>query len=336
MNIRSRKFGAVLALAAGASLANNPVLAQAASAQPVQKMEKFVVTGSYIPTTETAFTAGVSPVVRIDQKVIEESGLTNTAELLQKITVSNGGSVPISNNATGFTPAASSISLRGLGAEATLVLINGRRVASYPVGNGGTSGSLSSSSAITLAAGGALAFNLASGSSGLSFSNTITATAGAAINNLKTGNVLTLASSPANVTYGVLADETTATPTIANISFSATPTFSTNTINVVTTGYQSTFSSLRFLTWPSGSATGTVTLKMNGTTLASGSSGAGGQLSFVSSMGVVMGPGYFWYVNNNGTVTASTTNTSALLQASSMAFSNTSIQPLVNASRTCV
>ncbi|MEY4005405.1 MAG: hypothetical protein RLZZ221_1501, partial [Verrucomicrobiota bacterium] len=119
-------------------MTSSPALAQAAGSQPVQKMEKFVVTGSYIPTTETAFSAGVSPVVRIDQKVIDESGLTNTAELLQKITVSNGGSVPISNNATGFTPAASSISLRGLGAEATLVLINGRRVASYPVGNGGT------------------------------------------------------------------------------------------------------------------------------------------------------------------------------------------------------
>ncbi len=139
MNIRSRKFRAAFTLAVIASVASSPAVAQTAPAnQPVQKMEKFVVTGSYIPTTETAFSAGVSPVVRIDQKVIEQSGLTNTAELLQKITVSNGGSVPISNNATGFTPAASSISLRGLGAEATLVLINGRRVASYPVGNGGT------------------------------------------------------------------------------------------------------------------------------------------------------------------------------------------------------
>ena len=123
---------AAIAFTGVAAMTSSPALAQAAGSQPVQKMEKFVVTGSYIPTTETAFSAGVSPVVRIDQKVIEDSGLTNTAELLQKITVSNGGSVPISNNATGFTPAASSISLRGLGAEATLVLINGRRVASYP------------------------------------------------------------------------------------------------------------------------------------------------------------------------------------------------------------
>ncbi len=104
----------------------------------MHKMDKFTVTGSYIPTNDTAYTAGPSPVVRLDQQVIQESGLTTVSELLQKITVTNGGSVPISNNATGFTPAATSASLRGLGPEATLVLINGRRVASYPVGNGGT------------------------------------------------------------------------------------------------------------------------------------------------------------------------------------------------------
>ena len=101
-------------------------------------METFTVTGSYIPTNETAFTAGVSPVIRIDQKVIDESGLSNVTELLQRVTVSNGGAVPISNNGTGFTPAATSASLRGLGPEATLVLLNGRRVAPYPIGNSGT------------------------------------------------------------------------------------------------------------------------------------------------------------------------------------------------------
>ncbi|HYC71841.1 MAG TPA: TonB-dependent receptor [Opitutaceae bacterium] len=102
------------------------------------KLEKFVVTGSYIPATETAINAGVSPVVQIDRKVIDQSGFTNTADLLQKITISNGNAVPISNNATGFTPGATSVSLRALGPEATLVLINGRRVAPYPVGTGGT------------------------------------------------------------------------------------------------------------------------------------------------------------------------------------------------------
>ena len=108
-------------------------LAAAPAAQEEVKLEKFVVTGSYIPTTGTAMDATVSPVVRIDRKIIDQSGYTTAADLLQKITASNGGSVPISNNATGFTPAASSVSLRGLGPEATLVLINGRRVAPYPV-----------------------------------------------------------------------------------------------------------------------------------------------------------------------------------------------------------
>jgi iron complex outermembrane recepter protein len=103
-----------------------------------QSLERFVVTGSYIPTTETAFSAGVAPVVRLDRKVIDQSGFNTAAELLQRVTVSNGGSVPISNNATGFTPAGTSVSLRGLGPEATLVLINGRRVAAYPVGTDGT------------------------------------------------------------------------------------------------------------------------------------------------------------------------------------------------------
>ncbi|HVS53248.1 MAG TPA: TonB-dependent receptor [Opitutaceae bacterium] len=103
-----------------------------------QQLDRFVVTGSYIPSTETAVEAGASPIVRLDRKAIEETGYTSTAELLQTTNVANANSVPISNNATGFTPGASAISLRGLGPEATLVLINGRRVADYPVGAGGS------------------------------------------------------------------------------------------------------------------------------------------------------------------------------------------------------
>ncbi|MGH7956936.1 MAG: TonB-dependent receptor domain-containing protein, partial [Opitutaceae bacterium] len=135
-----------LTLLSGLSPGTTSVFAQATStsttttsgAAAPQTLDAFVVTGSYIPSTETAVEAGASPVVRVDRKDIEESGSTSTAELLQKITVANANSVPISNNATGFTPGATSISLRGLGPEATLVLINGRRVAPYPVGVGGS------------------------------------------------------------------------------------------------------------------------------------------------------------------------------------------------------
>ncbi len=136
ISLRLRPLAVAFVVLASGRLA----LAQAvpAAGEAPDKLEPFVVTGSYIPTTETAVEAGPSPVVRIDRKQIAETGLTNTAELLQSITVSNANAVPISNNSTGFTPAASSISLRGLGPEATLVLINGRRVAAYPVGAGGS------------------------------------------------------------------------------------------------------------------------------------------------------------------------------------------------------
>lgn len=140
MNIlRSRKIASGAALLLSLSGFAASTFAQATSAEEDSvELEKFVVTGSYIPTTETSFSAGTSPVVMLDRQVIDQVGLTTAAELLQKITVSNGGSVPISNNATGFTPAGTSTSLRGLGPEATLVLINGRRVAPYPLGTSGT------------------------------------------------------------------------------------------------------------------------------------------------------------------------------------------------------
>jgi outer membrane receptor protein involved in Fe transport len=130
------------AFAAGVTLAASG-LAQTADKPSDDKakvvtLEKYVVTGSNIPTTETAVEAGIFPVVSLDRKTIDETGYQTAAELLQKITVSNGGSVPLSNNATGFTPTASSTSVHGLGPEATLVLINGHRVASYPQGQGGT------------------------------------------------------------------------------------------------------------------------------------------------------------------------------------------------------
>ena len=104
---------------------------------PTVTLEKYTVTGSNIPTTLTAGEAGALPVVSIGQADIDKSGYSTVADLLQKITVSNGGAVPISNNATGFTPAAASVSIHGLGPEATLVLINGHRVADYPIGAGG-------------------------------------------------------------------------------------------------------------------------------------------------------------------------------------------------------
>ncbi len=98
--------------------------------------ERVIVTGSNIPTAEEV---GPNPVLNINRDLINKSGERTTEELIRDLPVANANGVPVSNNATGFTPGASSISLRGFGPSATLLLIDGRRVAPYPIGQGGTS-----------------------------------------------------------------------------------------------------------------------------------------------------------------------------------------------------
>ncbi len=98
--------------------------------------ERIIVTGSNIPTAQEV---GPNPVLNINRDLINKSGERTAEQLIKALPVANGGGVPISNNETGFTPGASAISLRGLGPQATLVLIDGRRLAPYPIGNGGTS-----------------------------------------------------------------------------------------------------------------------------------------------------------------------------------------------------
>ena len=144
MNMSSVKnLRAVLVLGTSLAAIATAGFAQTAAAPSPEKaisLEKFVVTGSNIPTTETSGEAQTFPVTVYDKDKLAKFGYNNTAELLQKISFSNGGSVPVSNNAVGTSgsPGASSISLRGLGPEATLVLINGRRLAQFPAGGAGS------------------------------------------------------------------------------------------------------------------------------------------------------------------------------------------------------
>ncbi len=100
-------------------------------------LEEFVAEGTLIRQVETAFESRSVPIQVIDREQIDIAGFTTAEEYFQNLAINGGGSVPMQNNQTGFTPAASSISLRGLGPDATLVLINGRRVSSYPIGQGG-------------------------------------------------------------------------------------------------------------------------------------------------------------------------------------------------------
>jgi outer membrane receptor protein involved in Fe transport len=93
--------------------------------------ERVMVTGSNIPT---AAEVGPNPVQTLDRQTIDQSGERTVEELIKNLPVANANGVPTSNNIGGNGAGASSISLRGLDPGATLVLINGHRVASFPVG----------------------------------------------------------------------------------------------------------------------------------------------------------------------------------------------------------
>ena len=121
--------------APGAAGEPSPAAQPANQAGGTAETERVVVTGSNIPTAQEV---GPNPVLSINRDLIEKSGERTAEELIRNLPVSNAGGVPISNNATGFTPGAAAVSLRGFGPDATLVLINGRRVAPYPIGAGGT------------------------------------------------------------------------------------------------------------------------------------------------------------------------------------------------------
>jgi iron complex outermembrane receptor protein len=106
-----------------------------ANEQGTAEAERVIVTGSNIPTAEEV---GSNPVLAINRDLIEKSGERQAAELLRDLPVANANGVPVSNNAAAFTSGAASVSLRGFTPEATLLLIDGRRVAPYPIGQGNT------------------------------------------------------------------------------------------------------------------------------------------------------------------------------------------------------
>jgi iron complex outermembrane recepter protein len=94
---------------------------------PPQKIEKIEVTGSNIKRIDAE---AVSPVQVITRSDIERSGRATIAEVLRDIP-QNGGQSFNETFTNSFSPGASGIALRGLSQKSTLVLINGRRMASY-------------------------------------------------------------------------------------------------------------------------------------------------------------------------------------------------------------
>ena len=129
------RFGLATALVAGVAFAAQPTV----STNDVQKMEKFVVTGSLIPI---AAGSPAIPVTVIGAPEIEKTGVsTDLLDVLKKAQPAFFGSNNIGsengNISSGSTNGGSQVSLRN---RATLVLINGRRANISPVlASGGAS-----------------------------------------------------------------------------------------------------------------------------------------------------------------------------------------------------
>ncbi len=98
------------------------------TAQRDEGLEEIVVTGSRLRRSTYS---SVSPLQIISGQISREIGLTSAADILQESTAASGQQIDLTFG--GFVldngPGTSTISLRGLGANRTLVLINGRRLA---------------------------------------------------------------------------------------------------------------------------------------------------------------------------------------------------------------
>ena len=91
------------------------------------------VTGSAIPRTSKETP---SPVIVINALQIKRSGLTTVADVVRSVSADNSGTIPTAFTA-GFAAGSSGVALRGLTVNSTLVLIDGRRVASYALADDG-------------------------------------------------------------------------------------------------------------------------------------------------------------------------------------------------------
>jgi len=130
----------VATVALGLALVAAPAVAQSApntttttAAADEAPAPEIVVTGSSIKriNTETA-----SPLTMIDSKQLATTGYDNLATVLSNLT-SNGAGALSNSNSEAFAGGASGIALRGLSVGATLVLVDGHRLAPYPLSDDG-------------------------------------------------------------------------------------------------------------------------------------------------------------------------------------------------------
>jgi len=125
-HIQRKELACALVQALGAGVVLS--MAVTAAHAQAQKVEKIEVTGSNIKRIDTETAA---PVQIITREEIERSGKTTITELLRSLPSNLTGGLNDLTGSNSFSSGASTISLRGLGSTATLVLLNGRRIAPF-------------------------------------------------------------------------------------------------------------------------------------------------------------------------------------------------------------
>jgi iron complex outermembrane receptor protein len=91
------------------------------------------VTGTRLKRTDLETSSPVDVITRAD---IQSSGNRTLSEVVRSITANNNGTIG-PGNVSGFAMGSTGVALRGLAVNATLVLINGRRMTSYGLADDG-------------------------------------------------------------------------------------------------------------------------------------------------------------------------------------------------------
>lgn len=92
------------------------------------ELQQVTVTGYLLPHIGE----GPQPVTNYDQTYIQNTGYQNVQDVLQNLPAATGNFNPGVTTGFGFSPGGSSISLKGLPPNDTLVLVDGLRMPSYP------------------------------------------------------------------------------------------------------------------------------------------------------------------------------------------------------------
>jgi iron complex outermembrane recepter protein len=121
-----------LSIAVSVALAGLVGVSIEAAAQVTQQLDRVEITGSSIKRigAETAL-----PVQTITREEIQRTGASTVEQLMQTISANlSVGSLANASASGATTLGISAISLRGLGSQRTLVLVNGRRISPYGYG----------------------------------------------------------------------------------------------------------------------------------------------------------------------------------------------------------